>query len=103
MLLPAPSSRLFSAILSGNIPELLSSSHDDLRPFLPALTRMVVVPAGHLSVVGGVPPLPPLEKGAEHAALGERRRKVIHKLIIGMGEANAIRSYLQLNFQVSTR
>ncbi len=93
--LPAPSARLFSALLSGNIPELLSASPDDLRPFLPSLTRMVMVPTAPVSM-GGMPPVEGAGRGE-----GDRRRRVVQKLIIGMGEVNAIRSYLQLNFQVS--
>ena len=97
MQLPAPSSQLFSALLSGNIPELLSALPDDLRPFLPALTRMVMVPMA---------PAPIMECVSSPAAgwagqgAGEERRRVVQTLIIGMEEVNAIRSYLQLNFQV---
>ena len=96
MQLPAPSARLFNALLSGNIPELRSASPDDLRPFLPSLTRMVMVPTVPTSMGGMLPPT-----GSEGQAAGEERRRVIQMVIIGMGEVNAIRSYLQLNFQVS--
>lgn len=97
MQLPAPSSQLFSALLSGNIPQLLSASPDDLRPFLPALTRMVTVPTAPAPIMGG---MPPPAAGWVGQGVGEERRRVVQTLIIGMGEVNAIRSYLQLNFQV---
>lgn len=93
MQLSPPSSRIFNALLSGNIPELLSSSPEDLRPFLPSLARMVVVPTAPVTI-GGVP------SDWVGQGVGEERKKVIHMLIAGMGEVNAIRSYLKLNFQV---
>ena len=94
MQLISPSSHLFNALLSGDIPELLKASLDDLRPFLPSLARMVQVPPAPISVGGGPP-------GQEAHGPVEERRKVIQTLIIGIGEVNAIRNYLQLNFQVS--
>lgn len=95
MLLTPPSSTIFNALLSGNIPELLSTSPDDLRPFLPSLARMVKVPAVPVPVGGVVTP----EWVVQGAA--EERRKVIQTLIIGIGEVNTIMSYLDLNFQVT--
>lgn len=94
MQLAPPSSRVFNALLSGNIPELLSSSPDELRPFLPSLARMVLVPSIPVAV-GGIPPEWVGQQGP-----GEERKKVVHMLIAGIGEVNAIKSYLQLNFQV---
>ena len=100
MLLPPPSSRVFNALLSGNLPELLSSSQDDLRPFLPSLARMVKAPpppAPMSSMSGAASPL-----GWAGHGPAEKRRTMVHALIIGIAEVNAIMSYLELNFQVST-
>ena len=94
MQLPPPSPKLFNALLSGNIPDLLSVSPHDLRPFLPSLSRMVLLPSAPVSV-GGVPPRWEPERGPR-----EKRRKAIHVVLAGIAEVNAIKSYLQLNFQV---
>lgn len=93
MQLTPPSAQVFNALLTGDIPKLLSSSSEDLRPFLPSLARMVMVPTVPVSV-GGVP--------LEWVGGGpnKERRKVIQALISGMAEVNAIKSYLELNFLV---
>ena len=102
MLLTPPSSRIFNALLSGNVPELLSSDPNALRPFLPSLARIIrvppvpLLPAAAAAIGGGVAP----DRRIQGAA--EERRKVIQTLIIGIGEVNAVMSYLDLNFQVCT-
>ncbi len=96
MQLTPPSPRVFSALLSGDIHELLSSSPKDLRPFLPSLARIVLAPPPLAPVVGVASSL----ERAGRRRPGEERRKVIHMLIAGMEEVNTIRSYLELNFQV---
>ena len=88
-----PSPRVFIALLSGNIKELLASSSDDLRPFLPSLARMVLVPPIPTSLGGMAPEC--VGQGE-----GEARRRAIHTAIAGIREVNAIKSYLELNFQV---
>ena len=95
MNLATPSPRIFSALLSGDIHGLLSATTDDLRPFLPSLSRIVLAPTAVEPVsIGGIGP-----KWVREGP-GEERRKVIHTLIAGIGEVNAIRNYLKLNFQV---
>ena len=88
---------MFSALLSGDIQQLFSCSHDELRPFLPCLSRMVLCtrpnPASIVTEATG------LRRKSEW----EGRRKIVHALIAGMGEVNTIGEYLTVDFQVSFR
>ena len=98
MQLAPPSPFIFNALLSGNSKDVLSASEEDLRPFLPALARMVLCPpvqASPTELSSGLA----LELTGQ--GLDEEQRKLIHVHIAGIGEVNAIRSYLGLNFHVS--
>jgi hypothetical protein len=96
MQLPIPSPTVFSSLLSGDIQRLCSCSQDELRPFLPCLARMVLCsrPTPVPAVVNEVT----APRGRSN---WERRRKIVHALIAGMGEVNAISKYLTVDFYVS--
>ena len=86
---------MFSALLSGDIQRLCSCSQDELRPFLPCLARMVLC-----SRPGPVPMMNEVTAPRSKSEW-EGRRKVVHALIAGMGEVNAISKYLTVDFHVS--
>ena len=95
MQLSIPSPKVFSALLSGNIQQLCSCSQDELRPFLPCLARMVLCSRpSPVTMVNEASALRSMSKW-------EGRRKVVHALIAGMGEVNAISKYLTVDFHVS--
>ena len=96
MQLPVPSPVVFSALLSGDIQQLCGCSKDDLRPTGPCLARMVLCSrrSSVPMVNEGTAPRSKLE--------WEGRRKVVHALIAGMGEVNAISKYLTVDFHVSS-
>lgn len=79
-----PSPMVFTALLSGNVKQLVGCSEHDLRPFLPSLARMILSP---------IP--------VSMTTKWEGKRKIIHMLVSGMSEVNALREYLALNFTVS--
>ena len=94
-----PSPKVFSALLSGDIRKLSSCSQDELRPFLPCLARMVLCPMARPSPVAMVKDMP--TSSSCDKSRWEGRRKVVHALIAGMSEVNAISKYLALDFHVS--
>jgi len=77
----SPSDRVFLALLSGNVRELTECSEIELRPFLPLLSRMILSPTA-----------------PQYNAL----KKIVHMVIIGMPEVNAISEYLNLNFKANS-
>lgn len=96
MPLSVPSPAVFAALISGDIKQLCNCTHNELRPFLPCLARMVLCS----------PKLASVAMMTETSSQGERshwegRRKVVHALIAGIGEVNAISKYLALDFHVS--
>ena len=93
MQLSVPSPAVFAALLSGDIKQLCNCSQDELRPFLPCLARMVLCSARPSPVAMGTETSPTSE--------WEGRKKVVHALIAGMGEVNAISKYLLVDFHVS--
>ena len=96
MQLAIPSPKVFSALLSGDIRQLCSCSQDELRPFLPCLSRMVLCcnRPSPIPVVNDTP-------ASGDRSQWEGRRKVVHALIAGMGEVNAISKFLAVDFHVS--
>ena len=90
MHLSVPSPKVFSALLAGNVKELNSFTQNELRPFLPCLSRVVLGSIPPSAVVGST------------ISQWDNKRKVIHALIAGMEEANAIKEYLKIDFQVNT-
>ena len=95
-----PSPKVFSALHSGDIRKLSSCSQDELRPFLPCLARMVLCPTARPNPVAMVKDTP-MSSSCDKSRW-EGRRKVVHALIAGMSEVNAISKYLALDFHVST-
>ena len=95
MQLPIPNPTVFSALLSGDIQRLCNCSQDELRPFLPCLARMVLCSRPN--------PVPMVNEVTASRSKSEwdGRRKVVHALIAGMGEVNAISKYLTIDFHVS--
>ena len=93
MQLSVPSPKVFAALLSGDTKRLADCSQDELRPFLPCLARTVLCSSkpSPIPVVNETPP----------RSRWEGHRKVVHALIAGMREVNAISKYLDLDFHVS--
>ena len=78
-----PCSKVFYALLAGDISSLCRCSSDELRPFLPCLTRIALCP--------------PLD-ASEHEH-GNGRQKEILSLIAGIAEANSIKEELKVDFE----
>lgn len=76
-----PSPKVFSALLAGDVQQLYACSPTELRPFLPCLARIA------------------LRTPVTTATPWQNRRKVIHALIAGISEVNAIKEYLSVDFQ----
>ena len=76
-----PCSRVFYALLAGDISSLCQCTTDELRPFLPCLTRIALCQ--------------PLNAN-QH---GQGRQKEILSLIAGIAEANAIKDELTVDFE----
>ena len=97
MLLTVPSPKVFSALISGDVKRLADCSPDELRPFLPCLARMVLCSSRPSPVAMAKE----LSTPSGDKSVWEGRRKVVHALIAGVGEVNAISKYLALDFHVS--
>ena len=82
-----PSTKVFSALLAGNIRQLHSCSAAELRPFLPCLSRIVLCPPATATMSDTT------------TTEWESSRTIIHTLIAGMQDVNAIREYLSLSFR----
>lgn len=82
-----PSTKVFSALLAGNIRQLHSCSSAELRPFLPCLSRIVLCPPATATMSDST------------TSEWENSRTIIHTLIAGMQDVNAIREYLSLSFR----
>ena len=82
-----PSTKVFSALLAGNIRQLHSCSSAELRPFLPCLSRIVLCPPATATMSDST------------TSEWESSRTIIHTLIAGMQDVNAIREYLSLSFR----
>ena len=87
MIPTSPSPNVFTALLSGDIKQLATCNQHELRPFLPSLVRMVLSSPCSPSRVATT-------------TQWEGKRKVIHTLVSGMVEGNAIQKYLALDFVV---
>lgn len=87
MIPASPSPKVYTALLSGNVKELAACDQHELRPFLPSLVRMVLSSSTTMSHLSSI-------------KQWEGKRKVVHALISGMIEGNAIQKYLVLDFVV---
>ncbi|KAL5467653.1 hypothetical protein EMCRGX_G031914 [Ephydatia muelleri] len=76
-----PSSKVFYALLAGDIKSLQQCTADELRPFLPCLTRIALCQ--------------PLDM-SEH---GRRRQKEVLSLIAGIAETNIVKEELTVDFE----
>ncbi len=76
-----PSPAVFSALLAGDVRRLHSFASSDLRPFLPCLARVVLC------------------RTATAAPQWQNNRKVVHALLCGIRETNAIKDYLLVDYR----
>ena len=76
-----PSPRVFSALLSGNVEALKGCPEQDLRPFLPCLSRIALCAP------------------TDTSDAWQASRLLVHSLVIGIAETNDIRELLSVDFQ----
>ena len=76
-----PCSKVFCALLAGDIKSLLQCTADELRPFLPCLTRIALCQ--------------PLDTSEN----GRRRQKEVLSLIAGIAETNVVKDELTVDFE----